>query len=78
MFKVNENTGIELQEWKGFYSLAACREYKDKVQLDWAYPSIYNKEGKQEISMKSRPVQVKLGNKETAIKTLEAVLSELR
>jgi len=66
--------GIELTEWKGEYGLTACYEGKDgKFYQQWGKVRI----GKESYSEKDRPVKVILGNRATAIATLNMLLKEL-
>jgi hypothetical protein len=62
--------GVKLQEYKGVYSLISC--YNNYAQ--WGKIKV----SKEEYSEKDRPVKVTLGDKETAIKTLEHVIHYLR
>lgn len=72
-FKTDDFNGVRLTEYQGKYSIEALRHKDGKFYPVWAR---YQK-GKDELQEKSWPVKVVLGDKETAIKTLIAMLDEL-
>jgi hypothetical protein len=66
--------GIEVQEYKGEFSLIATHEGKEgKFWQDWGKVKI----GKDSYSDKDRPIKVLLGDKVTAVATLLMVLKEI-
>lgn len=66
--------GVELTEYKSEYGLTACYEGKDgKFYQQWGKVKV----GKDVYSDKDRPVKVILGDRGTAIATLNMLISEL-
>ena len=72
--KTAGSQGLILQEYQGKYSLAAAWEGKEgKVNMKWAK----EQKGKDEYAEKATPIKVSLGDRETAIATLKALLGQL-
>jgi hypothetical protein len=73
--------GFKLDEYKGAYSLVACKQGKDgKVYPEWAIMQGKDKEPrtKDDGSYMVRPTKVTLGNsREEAIRNLREILAEL-
>jgi hypothetical protein len=63
---VSDKIGIKVHEYNGKYSLQAC--YGNYVK--WAKYRV----GKDTYGDKDRPVEVELGDKATAVKTLTKIL----
>ena len=69
IIKTGEKTGVKVREYQGNYSLQAC--YNEYV--NWCKP----KTGKESYAEKDRPIEVSLGDKETALKVLKQVYAEI-
>jgi hypothetical protein len=73
--RTSEKSFIELEEYKGNYSLASCYEGTDgTVRKEWAKRQM----GKDKYADKATPVKVFLGNRETAIAVLQTLMAELK
>lgn len=73
-FKTDEFNGVRLTEYNGKYSIEALKAAKDgKFYPVWAR---YQK-GKDELQEKSWPVKVVLGDYESAVLVLTALLKQL-
>jgi len=65
---------IELEEYKGTYSLAACYEGNDGVvRKEWALKQV----GRDKHAEKDTPIKVTIGDKATAISVCCQLLKEL-
>jgi len=73
---INNYDGIVLQEYKGTYKLVEVEKYKGKIYMKWMYPARWEY-GDRVPAKKALPIQIRLGDKETAIKTLKMLLSYL-
>jgi hypothetical protein len=66
--------GIELEEYKGTYSLAATFEGMDgKVRKEWALRQV----GRDKHADKDTPIKVVLGDRAKAIEVCHTILKEL-
>jgi hypothetical protein len=73
--RTGEKDGIELQEYKGGYSLVSHREGSDgKMRPQYA---LYQK-GRDAYQEKAWPIKCSIGDRKTAIGVLESLLRELR
>lgn len=72
--RTNGKSFIELEEYKGVYSLAACYEGNDgEVRKEWACKQI----GRDRHAEKDTPVKVTIGDRATAIAVCCKILKEL-
>lgn len=72
--KTTDKDGVELQEYKGMFSLCSSREGTDgKLRPQYA---LYQK-GRDAYQEKAWPIKVSLGDRATAIGVLRMLLSEL-
>jgi len=74
--KVTEFDGTKMEEYRGSYSLSAHRFAVGKYWAQWAKFRIGGS-GHDHYQAKDWPITVKLGTRETAIKTLVSFLTEL-
>lgn len=74
IIKTGNNTGIELQEYNGIYSLIAMKEYQGKYYQQWGRLE-FGKDKK--LSNKSQPFKVFLGNIKQARQALSQLLDQL-
>lgn len=66
--------GVQLEEYKGEYSIITARQGDDKIYFKWGFP-----QGKDKKPIeKSLPWKVKIGqDKDEAVKVLKGLLAEL-
>jgi hypothetical protein len=70
-----EKTAVELEEYKGTYSLADCFIGKDgDIKKNWAK----KQKGRDEYWDKPTPIKVNLGTIDKAIETLDNILHDLK
>lgn len=72
VFDIDHYKGIKVEEYNGVYGLLAMQKGSGVNEVwykQWAYPSRF-KNGKPMPEEKSRPVAVRLGDRQTALKVL--------
>ena len=66
--------GIELEEYKGVFSLVSAKESADgRIFKEWAFPQDKDKKPRD----KALPIKISLGDRKAAIKALTYILKEL-
>jgi len=77
--KTGVKAGVKLDQYKETYSIVSGYEGQDgKIGLDWVRAYRWDKATKQKVQNdKDTPAKVYLGERETAVKVLEAMLNEL-
>lgn len=71
--------GLFLQEYNGNYKITAGKQKNGKEYLDWCWPQEWSyDEGKMVKAEKVKPVNVYLGNKDSAVHILTEFLQVLR
>jgi len=76
--EITEKVGVVLEEYKDKYSLKKVSKGKDgKWYPEWVFLSEW-KDGGAVPSDKKRPMGTYLGDRETALKALEALWRELK
>lgn len=72
-----KNYGVEVEEYKGIYGLVANTKGQNEVWYKvWVFLSKW--QNKQAVpDDKKRPMSIRLGDKDTAIKTLQTLLKQL-
>ncbi len=73
IIETGDGYGIELQEYKGKYSLISCREANGTMYQQWARYRV----GKDKLADKEWPVKVVLGNIKQARQALSQLLDQL-
>jgi hypothetical protein len=69
-----EKTAVELEEYKGVYSLSDCYIGKDgDIKKNWAK----KQKGRDEYWDKPTPIKVTLGDIDKAIQTMQGILDDL-
>lgn len=72
--RTGEKNFIELEEYKGTYSLAACYEGSDgTVRKEWAL----RQTGRDKHADKDTPVKVVLGDAQTAVAALKQIIKQI-
>lgn len=72
--KTGEKYGIELEEYKGSYSLSALSVGSDGVmRKEWGK----RQTGRDQFAEKATPVKVRLGDKSSAVMALTKILNSL-
>ena len=80
VIKVDQYKAVQLQEYKGIYGLLALNVgggENETYYKQWVFLSKWSNGQSQPTDMR-RPMGVRLGDKETAIKILEGALREIK
>ena len=82
IFWTGKSIGLTLDEYQGKFSLKGVRRYEsmgaEKLSFDWVFPQEYNKDKKEWVAKaKAVPLNIYLGEKEQAVKALDAMLGLL-
>ena len=75
VFEVDHYRGVKIEEYRGVYGLLAIQKGSGANEVwfkRWVFMSRF-KDGKSSPQGNPRPMAVRLGDKETALKTLMAV-----
>lgn len=74
--EVGNDKAVKLEEYQGTFSVSLHRKYNDKFY--WVgVRTVKGGKGKEEVSEKTSPMKVTLGDRYVAIATLQMLLKEL-
>lgn len=71
--EIGKDRAIKLEEYQGAYSITQHRKYNEK----WYWQAVRTIKGKSDVSEKDSPAKVQLGDRETAMRALNAMLDSL-
>jgi len=77
--KVGVKSGVELQEYKGAYSIVSgFQDEQGKVTFEWVRAEHWDKDMKKKVpNEKNSPLKVYIGNQETAKNVLKTLLEQI-